>query len=79
MSTLKLYTRPDCHLCELAQALMAEVGLMDFQVVDIDLDLELISQYGGRIPVLADTVTGTSLDWPFTLEDLKVFQDNKQS
>ncbi len=67
----KLYTRPDCHLCELAQDLLTSAGLAaQVTVTDIECDLALIRQYGERIPVLYDAERGKSLDWPFDLDRL---------
>lgn len=49
--TIQLLTRPGCHLCEMARALVEEDGL-SFQLVDVDADAELADLYGFRIPVL---------------------------
>ncbi len=61
---LKLYGRDECHLCELAQALL-QVANMSFQLIDIDSDPELGARYGLRIPVLRYP-DGRELDWPFS-------------
>jgi glutaredoxin len=49
-----LYTRPGCHLCEDARAVIeqvcAEVGT-GFDEVDISGDPELVRLYGEQIPV----------------------------
>ncbi len=60
MTTVTLYSRPDCHLCDEARS--AIVGLRDqglrfeLREVDIDSDEELLSRYLERIPVV--TVEG---------------------
>ena len=51
------YTKPDCHLCEDALALLLSTGRslgMEVQVskVDITTDPALEETYGGIIPVL---------------------------
>lgn len=48
---LTLYTRPGCHLCEVAVAELLEVG-EPFTEVDITTDVDLEVEYGDRIPVL---------------------------
>jgi len=54
MKTLRLYSRPECHLCdELAAALDPIIrGRARLEVVNIDNDLALKKRYGLRIPVL---------------------------
>ena len=55
---LVLYGREDCHLCQemiaSLQALQAEIEF-EFEVIDIDSDPELVSQYNERIPVLVSS------------------------
>lgn len=68
MPLLTLYGKPDCHLCELACEVLAELGL-DATVVDVEADDELMGRYGLRIPVLADA-SGRELDWPFDADRL---------
>ena len=56
MSTLTLYTRAGCHLCEQAErVLRAEQAAAGFvlELVDIDRDPELARRYGVRVPVVA--------------------------
>jgi len=48
---LVLYTRPGCHLCEVAAADLAELG-EPFEEIDITSDPELEMEYGERIPVI---------------------------
>jgi len=63
--TLILYQRDDCHLCDLALAVLAEAGVPDFDSVFIDGDAELEVRYGSRVPVLRVANSGIELDWPF--------------
>jgi glutaredoxin len=56
MSTVTLYGKPGCHLCDEARAVVeavcAERGLVPVEV-DVTLDPVLHGRYGERIPVLA--------------------------
>lgn len=66
-----LYGTSACHLCELAEALLAQL-LAGFdearrpriELVDIADDDALIDRYGSRIPVLR-RADGAELAWPF--------------
>lgn len=51
MTRITLYTRPGCHLCEVAAAALEEIG-EPFTEVDITSDAELEMEYGERIPVI---------------------------
>lgn len=62
---LILYQRDDCHLCDLALAVLAGAGVPDFVSVFIDDDPGLQACYGARVPVLRQTGAGSELDWPF--------------
>lgn len=70
---LTLYQRDDCHLCDLALGLLAEVRAPEFDSVFIDGDAALEERYGIRVPVLRDEVRGIELDWPFDAERLSRF------
>ena len=62
--TVLLYTRPDCHLCELAEPMLEDSGV-NWQAVDIETDLNLIRKYGSHIPVLYRADIDRELFWPF--------------
>ena len=50
-----LYSRPGCHLCEIAAADLAEIEAElgeQFEEIDITSDPELEIEYGDRIPVI---------------------------
>jgi Glutaredoxin-like domain (DUF836). len=54
-----LYTRPGCHLCDVAREVIAAERarrIFEFEEVDISLDDSLEMEYGIRIPVV--TVEG---------------------
>lgn len=70
-TAVTLYTRPDCHLCELAEQMLEQCD-MRWQAVDIETDLQLIRKYGNHIPVLYRADVDCELCWPFgpvTLQD----------
>jgi glutaredoxin len=46
-----VYTRPGCHLCDVAKEVLARHGLA-FSEVDIDADPELRSRYDQCVPVV---------------------------
>ena len=60
MTTVVLYSRPDCHLCDEARAAILAIrdqGLrFELQEIDIESDDELFLRYLERIPVV--TVEG---------------------
>lgn len=66
-----LYTRPECHFCDQALALINGVPeLGDVETRDISGDLQLVSRYGRRIPVLVRD-DGAELGWPFSRRDVE--------
>ena len=52
MSGLVLYSRPGCHLCDDARAVLECVG-HPFDELDIEADDDLLRRYLERIPVVA--------------------------
>lgn len=46
-----LYTRRGCHLCELAEDLLAVYGVA-CEVIDVDADAAARNRFGLRVPVL---------------------------
>jgi glutaredoxin len=56
MTTVTLYTKSDCHLCDEARAVLENVRSdhpFDFEQIDISRDRALRKRYGVRIPVVA--------------------------
>lgn len=74
MLRLNLYHTTGCHLCEEAEALVAEclaewgIALDCLGKADIADDGELSQRYGILIPVLREEETGLELHWPFEAE-----------
>ena len=52
MKRLVMYSRPGCHLCDEARAVLLRIG-EPFDEIDIDSDDELFKRYLERIPVIA--------------------------
>jgi len=69
--SLILYQRDDCHLCDLALAVLAAVRAPEFDSVFIDDDAALEERYGLQVPVLRNDATGAELEWPFDEARLK--------
>lgn len=67
-----LYHTEGCHLCELAQALLAQARCQ-FSLVDICDDLHLAECYGTSIPVVKAINSGQELPWPFDFDQLTQF------
>jgi hypothetical protein len=56
MHRVVLFSRPGCHLCEVAREAVLRVRTaapFAFEEVDIETDDELVRELGLRIPVLA--------------------------
>jgi len=51
VSSVVLYSRPGCHLCDGARRALEDAGIA-FQEVDITRDAALESEYGVVIPVV---------------------------
>lgn len=54
-SVVKFLTRPGCHLCDAARALVQrEVARRSLDLVEIDIDQDdyLVAEFGLRIPVV---------------------------
>lgn len=65
-----LYHTDGCHLCEIAQSLVEQLGI-DYQHIDICDDESLAERYGVSIPVLV--MGEKELFWPFNEPQLNDF------
>ena len=72
---LILYSRVDCHLCDLA-AEMLDRASVPWRPVDIDADPALVRKYGIAVPVLLHPGSGRELFFPFDDETLAHFLVN---
>lgn len=53
--TVKLYSRPRCHLCETARGILEDLQTkwnFTIEEINIDLEDELVEKYGIMIPVI---------------------------
>jgi hypothetical protein len=69
-----LYTRPGCHLCELAAQMLVAAGAC-WREIDIEGEPELVGRYGLFVPVLRSATDGRDLRFPFDAESLARFLD----
>ena len=52
---LTLITRDGCHLCEVAEAALDRISAATgerWRRVDVDADIDLVRDYGDRVPVV---------------------------
>ena len=78
MKPIKLYTKPNCHLCE-DGLWMLKVAMRDhaftFEAINIEQDVDLMARYGDRIPVLSHPTCSTELGWPFMPDSILAWLD----
>lgn len=73
MQSVTLYGTGYCHLCEQAEAIVADVcsaNGITVHHVDIAHHDALMARYGDRIPVLVADDDGAELNWPFEVLDV---------
>ncbi|MDD2701224.1 MAG: glutaredoxin family protein [Sideroxydans sp.] len=69
---LVLYSTSHCHLCEQAEALLAQLGV-EAEHIDIVDDDALLERYGTCIPVVKRADNGSEIGWPFDIASLRSF------
>ncbi len=73
---LAFYTGPQCHLCELADDVLAKTSQADqLEITKFNIreDANLYHLYAVRIPVIKRLDTGAELGWPFDAEQAENF------
>lgn len=68
MNEFILYGTLGCHLCEIAEAVLAPLlgdGASRIECIDVADDDALLDRYGVSIPVLRRVRDGVELAWPF--------------
>jgi len=73
MIEVKLYSRNDCHLCDIAQKYLEELQLTiphHLTIIDIDSDIKLRNLYGFNVPVVL--VGPYKLSAPIEKKDLEI-------
>jgi hypothetical protein len=56
ISTVTLYGKPGCHLCDVAREELGRLrqkAFFEIEEVDVSADVALYREYGERIPVVA--------------------------
>ena len=71
--SLTLYSTSHCHLCDNAIAILNELAIYPFTIVEITDSEPLLITYGTRIPVLRRMDNDTELNWPFTAQNVVQF------
>lgn len=67
-----LLSTEGCHLCEVAQQRLDDMAVQ-YQIVDIIEDQQLVELYGDKIPVLMVEQAQQALFWPFEQEQIKQY------
>ncbi|WP_415890844.1 glutaredoxin family protein [Neptuniibacter sp. SY11_33] len=76
MRELELMGTVGCHLCEVAEQLIASsVDMQKYAIYQVDIadDDDLVERYGVKIPVLLDLESKDELEWPFDQSQLLEF------
>ncbi len=76
MRELELMGTLGCHLCDLAEEVIAStVDMSEYAIYQVDIaeDDGLMETYALTIPVVVDVVSGKTLGWPFDAHQLADF------
>lgn len=76
MLRLNLYATSHCHLCEQAETLLVNLTAqydINWQVIEITEDSNLLESYGLKIPVIKRLDNNAEITWPFTDVEIKEF------
>ena len=71
-NNIKLYSVKCCHLCEQAEEILLQLGIVATKIDIVDDD-DLFNNYGLRIPVLKRSDNDAELDWPFDAASVSRF------
>ena len=74
--TLTLYSTSHCHLCDNAIAILNELAIYPFTIVEISDSEPFLISYGTKIPVLKREDSKAELSWPFNAKDVVQFLSN---
>jgi glutaredoxin len=69
VTAVTLYSKPDCHLCDLAYQLLTDLDLT-VSVIDIQSNPVLMEKYHLTIPVVLFS-NAAALSWPFDTEAIQ--------
>ncbi|MDP3677948.1 MAG: glutaredoxin family protein [Methylotenera sp.] len=73
---LNLYSTSHCHLCEQAESLLVTLSKqydINWVLIEITDDAELLENYGHIIPVIKRLNNHREIAWPFTIGDIERF------
>lgn len=73
MIEVTLYSRNDCHLCDLAQTYLEELQTIvphHTTIIDIDSDIKLRNLYGFNVPVIL--IGPYKLSAPIEKKDIEI-------
>lgn len=73
---LNFYSGENCHLCELAEKMLAQLDPalgLEVRKFDVKVEHDLHHLYGARIPVFKRLDNNSELGWPFELDQLQEF------
>ena len=73
---LILFTRPGCHLCDLAAGMLEKLRI-SYREVNIETDSELEERYGLQVPVVFFKPAKKELLYPFGEEQLSRLLEEK--
>ena len=77
MIRLQLMSTSGCHLCELAEQVIAESLInnvaVTIELIDVAEQEQFQARYAMRIPVLYHPKTNKDLGWPFDFVQVKQF------
>jgi len=72
-----LYHTSGCHLCELAEGVIQDAisstqikNIPVVEKIDISIDSDLVDAYGLKIPVILIEHSSSTLDWPFSADEV---------
>ena len=71
--TLTLYSTSNCHLCDNAVAILNELAIYPFTIVEISDSEQLLTSYSTKIPVLRREDNNAELNWPFNAQEVVQF------
>ena len=82
MQCVKLYTKANRGLCDKAYWILLDLTCdipLRIDLVDITRNHHTHLKYMERIPVLAQPNSTAELNWPFSVEDVKVYLDKPET
>jgi hypothetical protein len=77
MQELELYGTSACHLCEVAETILASLLVQEYtwrvELIDIADSDATLERYALKIPLLRCVVDGRELAWPFDAANVRQF------